>query len=251
MPRAPVRGRHTLATMGTVFSVELGDAVPESVLHEIWDRLRWVDQTFSPYHADSAISRLAAGRLRVEDCDPALGEVLDRCAEWQRRTGGRFSAMATGRLDPSGLVKGWAIEYADELLRAAGSTRHFICGGGDVRVTGGPWPVGIADPLRPGGILTAVALTDAALATSGVAERGDHVRNPLTGGAPRRLASVSVIAPDMTEADVWATALLADDVPAAESTAECPLPVLSVAHDGQRSRTDSWPLHGRDTADNP
>ena len=49
-------------------------------------------------------------------------------------------------------------------------------------------------------------VTDAAVATSGRYERGDHVLDPRTGLPATGLASVTVVGPDLAIADAYATA---------------------------------------------
>ena len=97
------------------------------------------------------------------------------------------------------------------MLRRAGSRNHSVNGGGDLRLHGGPapgrpWRIGIADPLRPGSVGAVVAGRDLAVATSGTAERGAHVIDPRTGRPAAALASVTVVGPDLTTADAYATA---------------------------------------------
>ncbi|GAB3979077.1 hypothetical protein GCM10029978_073490 [Actinoallomurus acanthiterrae] len=205
--------KHVEHCMGTVFSFDLREPYPEDgALGEAVRGLHRVDATFSTYRPDSDISRLARGEVTAGDCAPEVGEILALCERLTEETGGCFSAYPGGTLDPSGVVKGWAIERADGLLRAAGSLNHHINGGGDIRLAGGPepgrpWRVGIADPLRPGGVATVIAGRDMAVATSGTAERGAHILDPRTGRpAASGLASVTVVGPSLTLADAYATA---------------------------------------------
>jgi FAD:protein FMN transferase len=91
---------------------------------------------------------LADSRREVRD---VLAQSEERCV----LTDGYFDAWATGHLDPSGIVKGWAIERASQMLTEAGIGCHVINGGGDVRVRGEPavgekWKVGITHPFRNG-----------------------------------------------------------------------------------------------------
>lgn len=201
--------------MGTVFSLDLRDAdVDPTAVTRVASDLHWVDRTFSTYRGDSAICQLSDGVLTLRDCPPEVAEVLQLCAAAAERTEGYFSARAGGQLDPTGLVKGWAIGRAMRLLAEAGSVRHAVNGGGDVAAVGGigpgrPWVVGISDPLRPGQLLTQAHGREIALATSGVAERGAHILDPFTGLPVRDLASVSVIGPNIMDADVTATAAFA------------------------------------------
>lgn len=207
--------------MGTVFSFDVRGGEPGAVkaaLEEAVAGLHRVDAVFSTYREDSQISRLALGELTVEDCDPEVAEVLDLGAEAERLSDGWFSLRYEGRLDPTGIVKGWAVERAAHALAAAGATGVSLNGGGDVQLLGTPepsrpWRVGVADPLRPGGLAAVVSAAGApelAVATSGTAERGAHIVDPRTGrSAVTDLVAVTVVAPSATWADCWATAAFA------------------------------------------
>jgi len=99
--------------MGTVFSIEVRDPdVGEPAIDDVVHWLHWVDSTFSTYQPGSEISRLARGDITLRECDPQVRKILDLCDDLDWATSGYFSAYATGVLDPSGVVKGWAIEQA-------------------------------------------------------------------------------------------------------------------------------------------
>lgn len=202
--------------MGTTVTVEIVDPRPAARLaalaDEVFAFLHEVDARFSTYRADSEVSRLNAGDP-VEP-SPVLREVLARCSDLWRRTNGYFDAYATGRLDPSGFVKGWAVQVASDRLLAAGAVNHCVDAGGDVRArgrsaSGQPWRIGIRHPFQRDAVCAVVTGTDLAAATSGVYERGPHVLDPFTGAPARGLRSVTVVGPDLGEADALATAALA------------------------------------------
>ncbi|MGV9391537.1 FAD:protein FMN transferase [Streptomyces olivaceus] len=207
--------------MGTVFSFDARGGEPAAVraaLDEAVAGLHRADEVFSTYRDGSEISRLALGELTVEACAPEVAEVLELAAEAERVSGGWFSTRYQGRLDPTGIVKGWAVERAARRIAAAGATGVSVNGGGDVQLLGvpgarRPWRVGVSDPLRPGGLAAVVSASGAdelAVATSGSAERGAHVVDPRTGrSAVTDLLSVTVVAPRLTWADCWATAAFA------------------------------------------
>ncbi|MFI1801968.1 FAD:protein FMN transferase [Streptomyces sp. NPDC020379] len=206
--------------MGTVFSFDLRDTVTPAVGRALREAVTWlhhVDALFSTYRPDSAICRLDRGETTVERCPAEVGEVLRLCAEAEALTRGWFSARAGGRLDPSGLVKGWAVERAAAVLHEAGARNLCVNGGGDLRLhgeaaPGTPWRIGIADPTRPGRLLTVVTAdvpAASAVATSGTAERGHHILDPHAHRPARGLLSTTVIGPSLIWADVHATAIFA------------------------------------------
>jgi thiamine biosynthesis lipoprotein len=204
--------------MGTVVSVELADDHPAPALTAMIDDvcawLHEVDARFSTYRPDSEVNRFQRRELALADCSADLRHVLDACADLWRDTDGYFDAYAAGPLDPSGYVKGWSVEVASARLAAAGSHRHYINAGGDMRMRGlnpggAPWRVGVRHPWEADKLSWVLTLTDAAVATSGTYERGDHVRNPRTGKPAEGLKSVTVVGPDLARADAYATAGLA------------------------------------------
>ena len=210
--------RHIEHVMGTVVSIELADDQPEHELRGMVDDvcawLHEVDARFSTYKPDSEVNRLQRGEITIAECSADMRHVLDVCADLWRDTDGYFDAYAAGPLDPSGYVKGWSVEVASARLAAAGSLRHYINAGGDIRMRGGnpdgePWRVGIRHPWEADKLSWVLAVTDGAVATSGTYERGDHVINPRTGKAARGLRSVTVVGPDLSLADAYATAALA------------------------------------------
>jgi FAD:protein FMN transferase len=168
--------------------------------------LRAVDARFSTYRGDSEVSRLARGELAPGQASPLVREVLHRCEALQKETGGAFDAYVGGALDPSGYVKGWALQRAAELIDA-----RELCldGGGDLVLRGGPWRVGIRHPLERGRLCSVLALGDGAVATSATYERGEHILDPRTGRPPRGVLSVTVTGPELATADAYATAAFA------------------------------------------
>ena len=167
--------------------------------------LREVDARFSPFRADSEVCRIDRGELALSDAHPDVRSVLARCERLRAATGGYFDARAGGSLDPSGLVKGWAVDRAAALLEGP----FCIDAGGDVLVRGGPWRVGVRHPRRGRELCAALALTDAAVATSGAYERDDHVLDPVGGGPARGALSVTVVGRSLGAADAYATAAFA------------------------------------------
>ncbi|GAB3861169.1 hypothetical protein GCM10029963_65230 [Micromonospora andamanensis] len=141
--------------MGTPVSLDIADDRPPTVLaaraDEVFAWLREVDARFSTYRPDSEVCRFDRGELLLSEASADLRRVLERCADLWGATDGFFDAYATGGLDPSGYVKGWAVQVASDRLRAAGIDNHCLNAGGDVRVrghssTGLPWRIGVRHP---------------------------------------------------------------------------------------------------------
>jgi len=196
-----VRVEHVMG-MPVVVEARDGD-VPD----EVFDWLHRVDETFSTYKDGSEISRLRRGELDEADASDDVRWVLRRCRELRDETAGYFDIDAVG-LDPSGYVKGWAVERAAAILDRAGSSDYAINAGGDVR-TRGRWRIGIQHPFESQAVAKVVEGDDLAIATSGAYERGEHVRDPHTGAAPAGILSVTVTGPDLATADAYATAAYA------------------------------------------
>jgi FAD:protein FMN transferase len=214
------RVRHAEPVMGTVVSFDVpAEAVVGGSLDQAVRWLHWVDRVFSPYRPDSDVSLLAAAEATVDGCAPEVAEVISACSAIRLCSGGYFTAAPAGVFDPTGYVKGWAVERAAAILSAAGSVSHLVNGGGDVQCAGGrprggvdvgePWRVGIADPFHRGGLALVVEAADSAVATSGVAERGAHIVDPHRGCPASGLASLTVVGPSLALADAYATAAFA------------------------------------------
>ena len=208
--------------MGTAISLEIADPLPPGEADRLadlaFDWFRVVDQRFSTYKENSEVNRLQRGELRIEDGSADLRAVLDTCADLWSATDGYFDLYATGRLDPSGYVKGWSVQVASDLLVAAGAGSHCINAGGDVRVRGRPapgeeWRIGIRHPWEAQEVCWVISGTDLAIATSGTYERGFHVIDPYRGEPAKELRSVTVVGPDLGRADAYATAALAMGLP--------------------------------------
>jgi len=216
---APLFGlRRVEQIMGTAISFDVRDPdLSPAALDQAFDYLRDIDLRFSTYKPESEVSRLSRGEISEDDCSPDLRRVLDLCEEIRATSEGYFDIRAhrpDGGLDPSGLVKGWALENAGLILETAGARNFCINGGGDIVVRGEagpttPWRIGIRHPLQADKVATVVGVRNGAIATSGAYERGEHVRDPFTGKAPDGVLSVTIVGPSLTYADAYATAAFA------------------------------------------
>lgn len=201
-----LRGRHAGTPTGEVAWAE---AVAE---------LRWVELVFSTYRPDSYVSRLARGELGVAECPPEVAEVIALGEQAERESGGAFSCWlgvdGSRRLDPTGVVKGWAVDRAAKALESLPDTDFALSAGGDLLCRtldpqSAPWQIGIEDPRDPRRILAKVPVRTGAVATSGTVHRGQHLLDARTGLPPQGVASVTVLASTLTWADIDATAAFA------------------------------------------
>jgi thiamine biosynthesis lipoprotein len=195
-----------------------------------------------------------------------MRERYEEALDWRLRTEGAFTPdRPDGVLDLSGLIKGHAIREAGTSLLALG--RHDWClnAGGDVlvsgsplpvstspgssgpgsagRVTDEPWQAGIVDPADRRTLVAAYPLgagrMHAALATSGSAERGDHIWGQ--PGAAEAFVQVSVAAADIVTADVLATAIVAGGAPMLDRAADgWDIAALAITQDGQLLATPGF-----------
>ncbi|MEU9477626.1 FAD:protein FMN transferase [Streptomyces sp. NPDC048191] len=197
--------------MGFPVSLRIDDAGDHAAAADaVFDWLRQVDARFSPFKPGSEVSRYGRGELADGERSADLREVLGLCERYRDETGGAFDVRLPGRgLDPCAVVKGWSVQRAAALLTAAGVRRFCLNAGGDVVVSGGPWRVGVRHPERADRVCAVLAVTDAAVATSGPYERGDHILDGRTGRPATGLLSLTVVAATLTEADATATAAFA------------------------------------------
>ncbi|MER5215208.1 FAD:protein FMN transferase [Streptomyces sp. NPDC002838] len=235
--------------MGFPVSLRIDDeGIPESAVDAVFAWLREVDVRFSPFKPDSEVSRLDRGELTELSAD--LREVLDLCEHYRIATGGAFDVRLPDRgLDPCAVVKGWSVQWAAQLLTAAGATRFCLNAGGDVVAAGGPWRVGVRHPEHADKLCTVLDLNDGAVATSACYERGDHIIDGRTGRPATGLLSLTVVAPALTEADSVATAAFAmgaEGVDWAAGLEGCE--VFAVDAHRQVLRTPGFPVAGERSA---
>lgn len=227
----PALKSRTFQCMGTVISLALptggagdGGQVLESATAAVERVFTGLDAMFSLYRPDSEASRMARGEVTLRDASAAFRTRFEDATGWRLLTEGFFTPeRPDGVLDLSGIIKGYAIDQAATALESAGIEDWCLNAGGDVLVsgspapgTGSPWLAGIVDPQDRGALLSGFPLGGttrfAALATSGSAERGDHIWKAGVGRTEFRRSEfrqVSVAATDIVTADVLATAVVA------------------------------------------
>ena len=231
---------------------ELGSPRVEAQVQAVFSELRHADDVFSTYRADSDLSRWENGELCTEDADRTLIQVFALCAEAGRRTDGWFDPRGLPdptswrpRYDPSGLVKGWAVERASRQLRALADHDWCLNAGGDIAVStlaaNPAWRVGIEDPTNPQRVAVVVPLRAGAIATSSTAHRGAHIIDPFSGRPAAALRAVTVVGPSLLWADVYATAASAQGMGALEWLERLPgYEAIFVGPPGLTRTTSGW-----------
>jgi FAD:protein FMN transferase len=208
---------HAEPVMGTVVSFHVVSDQPRDVVADAiraaCAQLHQADAVFSTWDPDSPVSRLRRGEAAAGDLPAEVEDVLGLCEAARTATCGWFDPWAAaGGVDPTGLVKGWAVARALATLQRACVTAAMVNGGGDVAVCGQPpgqpggWRIGIRHPWRSGGLAAIIANVTSAVATSGRYERGEHLYSP-AGRAVAAVASATVTGPSLAMADAFATAL--------------------------------------------
>lgn len=197
----------------TVTIVDINNNAAEGI-PAVFHYFEKVDEQFSPYKKDSEVSRINRKEIQKKDFSSTMQEVLQLSEETKQLTNGYFDVFHDGVFDPSGLVKGWAIYHAAKLLKKKGFKNFYINAGGDVQVAGKNekgkmWTVGIQHPFKPNKIVKKLAVFDKGVATSGTYVRGNHIYTPHIKDTKTDIVSLTVIGPNIYEADRFATAAFA------------------------------------------
>ena len=204
--------RRVAQVMGMPVTVQVADdQAQDEAADAVLADFSLLDQTFSPFIHNSAVSRINRGELQLDEAGQLVDQAVDLCRLYERATDGYFSPSIDGRFDPSGLVKGWAIDRACSILDAYGYKDYFVDAGGDVQThgrspNGGPWRIGIRHPIERNKVARVVLASGLAVATSGTYEKGEHIVDPHTNKLANTWLSFSVVGPDILHADVYATA---------------------------------------------
>jgi len=208
--------KQTRLIMGMPVTLEIVDAmVTEAAFDLVFDYFTYVDEKFSTYKDTSEISRINRCELSIENASDDMQIIFGLAEQTRLETDGYFNIQRNDCCDPSGIVKGWAIFNAAQLLRQHGFENFYVDAGGDIQTSGcndegENWRVGIRNPFNQDEIVKVLSATDCGVATSGTYVRGQHIYNPLDGNQlMTEILSLTVIGPDIYEADRFATAAFA------------------------------------------
>ena len=195
------------------FDEILVDALNQ-VVNDIDKYLQNVEEKFSPFLSESLVSRHTdiGEELQDDFFDIEYQEVYSRSIIAKKETHGLFDPFFDGKYNPTGFVKGWAIENAfmkyikpliDNNILEAGA----INGAGDMQVgtrldSSFSWKIGIENPEDKEKIIAKYSIKNGAVATSGLSKRGRHIKSD----NDINHIQVTVVGTYLSEVDVLATA---------------------------------------------
>lgn len=212
----------TLQEMTIPFTISLavtdraaGAPLLTQAAEQVSTALARINRLYSPFRETSLVRRFQAGDQGLLLTEPEFQEIYAATLAAAHYTQGDFDPFFNGAFDPTGYVKGWAVEqittaFLTPLLANPRVIAVSLNGGGDLQAATRPdsaftWHIGIEDPANPQRIIAAYELANGAVATSAENKRGHHIHH--TG--PGDLAQVTVLADHLADADVWATAGMA------------------------------------------
>ncbi len=118
------------------------------------------------------------------------------------------------RINLAGILQGYGVRRAQEIMKKMGIASGLINGSGDVycwgqQPDGSGWRIAIGDPARPQSVSSWLTVSDMAVVTAGNYEQYftvggkyyGHIINPHTGYPATGLRSVTIICPDVELAD--------------------------------------------------
>jgi thiamine biosynthesis lipoprotein len=201
--------KETRIIMGMHITVEIVDKkVNSAIFEEIFNYFSDIDKRFSTYKNDSEIMRINRGEVASGAYSRGMQEVFALAEKTKGETHGYFDIRKpNGTIDPSGIVKGWAIQKAAELLIRKGYSNFYIDAGGDIQSHGvnshgKDWSIGIRSPFRIDEIVKVVHVNGKGVATSGSYLRGEHIYDP--HDPTKKLSdvvSLTVVGPNVLEAE--------------------------------------------------
>lgn len=201
--------------MGMPVRIEIADKNARlKDISKIFSYFRKIDRKFSTYRKNSEIERINRGELNEREYTSEMRKILKLSEETKKITNRFFDIRIKNKLDPSGIVKGYAIKEASDMLAEQGYKNFYVEIGGDIEVRGNnqkgeKWKVGIENPFDRKEIIKRVSLSNKGIATSGTYIRGNHIYNPVSKTKADSIASITVIGPNVYEADRFATAAFA------------------------------------------
>jgi FAD:protein FMN transferase len=209
--------KQTKILMGMTIKIEISDKnVDEKIFDKIFSYFGEIDKRFSTYKKDSEISKINRNELGKDEWSAEMKEIFKLSEKTKKQTNGYFDIQRPdGKYDTSGLVKGWAIFKAADILKKEGYKNFYVDAGGDIQAFGKndkneTWKVGIRNPFKTEEIIKKLSIENKGIATSGTYVRGQHIYNPKNPNETiKDIVSLTVVGKNVYEADRFATAAFA------------------------------------------
>lgn len=206
----------TQILMDMPITVEVIDkGITEAIISKVFEYFKYIDNKFSIYRPESEISLINKGKITTSNYSRDMATVFSLCHKTKKETYGYFDVQRNGKFDLSGLVKGWAVYHAAKILEKYEFNNYYVDAGGDIQVKGTnlhgkKWKIGIRNPKNRQEIVKIIYVTNKGVATSGTYIRGQHIYNPHQPEQKlNNIISLTVIGPNIYEADRFATAAFA------------------------------------------
>ena len=205
-----------LMDMPVIVEIHDEDSAGEKIIEEVYDYFKYIDETFSVFKKNSEISKINRGETGQSDYSEDMKTIFRLAEDTKKQTNGYFDIIKPdGSCDPSGIVKGWAIWQAAQILIKKNIKNFYVEAGGDIQIgketdEKEPWRIGIRNPFNVNENVKILKLWNEGVATSGNYIRGQHIYDP---HEPKKIfddiVSITVIGPNVYEADRFATAAYA------------------------------------------
>lgn len=200
----------------SVTDKEKGEEIIESLSEQLLAELNRIEREYSPFKKDSLVNQFRQGDFSLLEINKEFQEIYTIVTTAKTATNGAFDPYHHQEYDPTGFVKGWAIErcfnlFLKPLLEADWVDGVALNGGGDMQFASRPftdheWNIAIENPKQTKEILQKVSMKNGTIASSGYSKRGHHII-----GNDSTLEQVSVFGEKLGFTDLWATALLSSD----------------------------------------
>lgn len=215
---APVKVSRVISAMTIPFTVTLvvterdeGNFLMTSLLPKIQAELNRIERSYSAFLPTSLVCRYQMGEKDIL-IDPEFQSIYATVHQAYSQTDHLFDPYYKGVYDPTGYVKGWAVEkiFREILLPLfQKQTVQALClnGGGDMQLatkdsSDFSWRIGIEHPDNVSQICARLNIKTGAVATSGYSKRGKHIRALENSN----IKQVTIIGQGLGLADIYATA---------------------------------------------
>ena len=192
-------------------SLEITEA-NKNTIENYFNLLTQIDNKYSPYKTNSDLSKLWSGEIKLKSQSTEFLKIHADCLKYESLTDGYFSPFFEKRYNPTGYVKGWAIDQVSQIIEKDGYYDYCINLSGDMKFSSSGekiWRIAIQNPFDKNKSVAVLALKNGAIATSGNYERGEHIKNPKDPDAISDIAGVTIVGEDIIKSDVLATAIYA------------------------------------------